>query len=365
MKGGRPLRFLAVALGGWAVMRIVVLSPYAAGVPTSGGPHSPQSANVSVRTRHDRPPSAAVRAVGIAATHHRPAAVKANTHPNAARASPGHARAAPVLAAVVVKRGTRAADLRVRPAADRDTEFGTAVQPDFAPDRQDRIAMLPPLGPAAIGASRAAPRAPVSVSSWLLARGGPSGTVSGGQLGASQAGVRVIYGIDGAHRLGLTARLAAPLRGRGREAAVGVEWQPTRWPVRLIAEQRLVLDGGRGGPTIGVIAGYGPAEIAPGARIETYGQAGVIGRGRVEGFVDAAARLTHGVAGRGRLGLDAGVGAWASAQRDAARFDIGPSLGLALPLGRRSARVALDWRQRIAGTARPGSGPALSVGSDF
>ncbi|MBD8698522.1 hypothetical protein IFT54_01705 [Sphingomonas sp. CFBP 13714] len=216
-----------------------------------------------------------------------------------------------------------------------------------------------------MGASRATLHPPLSVSSWLLARGGASGTVSGGQLGASQAGVRVVYAVDAVPRLGLTARVAAPLEGRGREAALGIEWRPTRWPVRLIAEQRFVLDGGRGGPTVGVIAGYGPAEIAPGARIETYGQAGAIMRDGVEGFVDGAARVTHGVAERGRLRLDAGVGAWVSAQRGATRGDLGPSLGLAVPLGRRSVRLALDWRQRIAGTARPGSGPALSVGSDF
>ncbi|WP_234387249.1 hypothetical protein [Sphingomonas sp. STIS6.2] len=385
VKGGRPLRFLAAALGGWVAMRILVLSPYAAGVLTPGGSGSLQRPTVVAGTRHGRQASPAARAVGIAATDHRRATADANITAAAAhrpdrrvtppqppygaighgpRASPGHARAAPMLAAVILKRPARAAYVRMRPA-DRDATFGMDVQPDLALDRQGRIAMLPPLGPAAIGATRATSHAPLSVSGWLLARGGASGTVSGGQLGASQAGVRAVYGIDPSRRLGLTARLAAPLEGRGREAALGIEWRPTRWPVRLIAEQRFVLDGGRGGPTVGVIAGYGPAEIAPGARIETYGQAGAIMRDGVEGFVDAGARLTHGVAERGRLRLDAGVGAWVSAQRGATRGDIGPSLGLAAPLGRRSVRLALDWRQRIAGTARPGSGPALSVGSDF
>ncbi|WP_204317143.1 hypothetical protein, partial [Klebsiella aerogenes] len=28
-------------------------------------------------------------------------------------------------------------------------------------------------------------------------------------------------------------------------------------------------------------------------------------------------------------------------------------------------RIALDWRQRVAGEARPGSGPALTLGADF
>ena len=386
VKGGRPLRFLAAALGAWVVMRILVLSPYAAGVLSPGESGSLQRPTVAAGTRHDRQASPAARAVGIATTDHRRATADANitaaaadrpdrrvtpsrppywTIGHGAHASRSHARAAPVLAAVILNARARPADVRARHAADRDVEFTMDVQPDLAPDRQGRIAMLPPLGPAAIGATRATSHAPLSVSGWLLARGGASGTVSGGQLGASQAGVRAVYGIDPSRRLGLTARLAAPFKGRGREAALGIEWRPTRWPVRLIAEQRFVLDGGRGGPTVGVIAGYGPAEIAPGARIETYGQAGAIVRDGVEGFVDAAARLPHGVAERGRLRLDAGVGAWVSAQRGATRGDVGPSLGLAAPLGRRSVRLALDWRQRIAGTARPGSGPALSVGSDF
>jgi hypothetical protein len=60
-----------------------------------------------------------------------------------------------------------------------------------------------------------------------------------------------------------------------------------------------------------------------------------------------------------------GGGAWGAAQRDAQRFDIGPSATLALPLGKQNVRLALDWRQRIAGDARPGSGLALTLGSDF
>ena len=53
------------------------------------------------------------------------------------------------------------------------------------------------------------------------------------------------------------------------------------------------------------------------------------------------------------------------AQRGAARVDIGPSAGLVVPVGASAVRVTLDWRQRIAGDAAPGSGPALSIGSDF
>jgi hypothetical protein len=32
---------------------------------------------------------------------------------------------------------------------------------------------------------------------------------------------------------------------------------------------------------------------------------------------------------------------------------------------RHNVKVHVDWRQRIAGNARPGSGPALTLASDF
>ncbi|WP_243649986.1 MULTISPECIES: hypothetical protein [unclassified Sphingomonas] len=205
----------------------------------------------------------------------------------------------------------------------------------------------------------------LSGSAWLLARGGPAGTVSGGQLGASQGGLRLAYALGSQRKVALVARVATPLKGAGREAALGIEWQPTRFPVRLVAEQRFALDGGRGGATIGVIAGYGPAEVAPGIRLEAYGQAGGIARDGIEGFVDASARLTYPLGKLAGATIDIGVGAWGSAQRDAERFDIGPSLVAALPVARKTIRLTLDWRERIAGGARPGSGPALSIGSDF
>ena len=205
----------------------------------------------------------------------------------------------------------------------------------------------------------------LSGSAWLLVRGGPAGTVSGGQLGASQGGLRLAYALGSQRKVALVARVATPLKGAGREVAFGVEWQPTRFPVRLVAEQRFALDGGRGGPTIGVIAGYGPADVAPGLRLEAYGQAGAIRRDGIEGFVDASGRLTYPIGTLAGAKVDVGVGMWGSAQRDAERFDIGPSIVAALPVARKTIRLTLDWRERIAGGARPGSGPALSIGSDF
>ncbi|MDF7777793.1 hypothetical protein P1X14_21235, partial [Sphingomonas sp. AOB5] len=63
--------------------------------------------------------------------------------------------------------------------------------------------------------------------------------------------------------------------------------------------------------------------------------------------------------------LSLGGGIWGAAQRDAQRLDIGPSAALAVPVAGQNLRIALDWRQRVAGDARPGSGLALTIGSDF
>lgn len=264
------------------------------------------------------------------------------------------------------RRAVRTAPLVTRAPVERWTPppsiVATPVRLDrTAPASPPQASLPPPLVPTPIAKGRSR----FAGSAWFLARSGPATSLDGGQLGASQAGLRVTYALGTARRVALAARLSAPMKGRGREAAIGVEWQPTQLPIRLLAEHRLSLDGGRGGPMLGVIGGYGPADIATGIRLEAYGQAGAIARDGGEAFVDTAARLTHPVAHLAGQRIDLGLGAWGSAQRGARRFDIGPTLGIAVPVAGKAIRLNLDWRQRIAGTARPGSGPSVSIGSDF
>jgi hypothetical protein len=206
-----------------------------------------------------------------------------------------------------------------------------------------------------------------SGSAWLLARGGaglaPGGL--GGQLGGSQAGVRLAYAIDRKRRVAVAGRVSSPLGPGLREAALGVEWQPTRLPLRLVAEQRFAIAGGRSGPALAVVGGLDPTPLPLGFRLEGYGQAGVIRRTATEAYVDGALRVAHPLADIGRVRLDFGAGLWGAAQRGAARLDLGPSLAFVIPIGERSVRLGLDWRQRVAGAARPGSGLAVTLGSDF
>jgi hypothetical protein len=228
-------------------------------------------------------------------------------------------------------------------------------------DRAREVSIVPPIPGRLPSASR------WSGSAWLVLRDGRGlgSSFGGSQLGGAQTGVRIAYAVDRSQRVALVSRLTSPLHGTGREASIGVEWRPTPLPIRFIVEHRFALDGGKGGPAVGVIAGTGPAPLARGLDLETYGQAGVIRRDRTEPFAEGAARLTRRVTHVGHLKLDLGIGAWGAAQRGAQRVDVGPSIGVTLPVANRTIRAIGDWRQRVAGHASPGSGPTLTIGADF
>ncbi|MBS0480239.1 MAG: hypothetical protein JSR79_13205 [Proteobacteria bacterium] len=206
-----------------------------------------------------------------------------------------------------------------------------------------------------------------SASAWFVLRGGRgiAPGLGGGQLGGSQTGLRLTYAIGEARRVAIVGRVATPLNGSGREGAIGVEWRPTRLPIRIVAEYRVSLDGGASGPAVGAIAGVGPAPVALGFDLEAYGQAGVVRRRRAEFFVEGAARLSRRVFSVGDAKVDLGLGGWGGAQRGVSRLDVGPSVGVRLPVAGKAIRASLDWRQRIAGDARPGSGPVFVLGGDF
>lgn len=202
-----------------------------------------------------------------------------------------------------------------------------------------------------------------SASAWFVTRRGSS--VGGAMLGGDQAGARLVYALDRERMLALYARASGPLSRTGRELAVGVEWRPFRAPLRFLAEHRVAVDGGKSGPALGVVAGADRVTLPFAFELEAYGQAGAVARDRIEPFADGAMRVTREIASPGTTRVTLGAGAWGAVQREAARLDIGPSAVATLPLGGPTVRVAIDWRERVAGDARPGSGPALSVGADF
>jgi hypothetical protein len=205
-----------------------------------------------------------------------------------------------------------------------------------------------------------------SLSAWAFVRhGGTAPLAAGGLLGGSQAGARLTYRLnrDSGRPLALSARLSTPLRrGSGAEAALGVDWKPARrLPVHLLAERRQAL--GREGRSAFAVTFYGGVSDASLGRfrIDGYAQAGIVGARSRDPFADGSLRVSLPLTARARLG----AGAWGAAQPGLARLDIGPQAALRLPVAGRAVTLAADWRVRVAGDAEPGSGPTLTLATDF
>lgn len=214
-----------------------------------------------------------------------------------------------------------------------------------------------------------------SVDGWLLLRQGGLAPGAGGlpppAYGASQAGAVVRYRLAPASRtrptlyLRATAATAAP---RGEEAALGLALRPLpRVPVTLSGEVRVANIGGSAAlrPAVMLVTELDRFALPAGLRGEAYAQAGYVGGRDGTPFADGQVRIDRALARLGSAELRAGGGAWGGVQRGAGRLDLGPSATLDFPLGGGQARIAADWRLRVAGQARPQSGAALTLSAGF
>lgn len=211
-----------------------------------------------------------------------------------------------------------------------------------------------------------------SAGSWLYLRDGsgraPDVLASASQLGGSQAGLRLAYGFGDAGRVRAYGRATiAVQRPQQREIAFGLAFAPlARLPVDVAIEQR-VAAGREGRTALAVMASGGVSEVAlpAGFRLDAYAQAGIVGTRRRDGFADGAIVVDRRLGPDETTPLRLGALAAGAVQPGAARVDVGPRLTLRLPQVGEGGRIALDWRQRIAGDARPESGLALTLAADF
>ena len=91
---------------------------------------------------------------------------------------------------------------------------------------------------------------------------------------------------------------------------------------------------------------------------DAYLEGGVVGLRRRDRFIDGSLALTRPVYRQ----FSAGFGVWGGAQPGVARLDAGPRVSMRV---RGNVKVHVDWRQRLLGKARPGSGPAVTLAGDF
>jgi hypothetical protein len=206
----------------------------------------------------------------------------------------------------------------------------------------------------------------LQLTSWALLRSQQTGVAGsrslapGGQLGASQAGARLLYNFN--RLIALSGRLSSEVGRRGGEGAAGVRIQPlVHVPVWLTAERRQAIGrygGGRSAFALFAEGGIYQRPLPWRFALDAYFEGGVVSVKQRDLFFDGGLTVTRPVRGK----FSAGFGIWGGAQPRLARLDVGPRLTVRV---RKNLKVHLDWRQKVVGNARPGSGPALTLAGDF
>jgi hypothetical protein len=206
----------------------------------------------------------------------------------------------------------------------------------------------------------------LQLSSWALLRSqqlgiaGSRSLATGGQLGASQAGARLVYNFN--RQLALSARMSSEVGRRGGEVAAGIRVRPlVHIPIWLTAERRQRIGrfgGGRNDFALFAEAGLYQRKLPWHFSLDSYLQGGVVGVKTRDLFIDGALAATRPV----YRNFSFGFGLWGGAQPGLSRLDAGPRLTMQV---RRNVKVHADWRQKLVGNARPGSGPTLTLAGDF
>jgi hypothetical protein len=204
----------------------------------------------------------------------------------------------------------------------------------------------------------------VQLTAWALLRAqqgglGPSSLASGGQLGGSQAGARLSYNFT--RLLTATLRTTSDVGQRGGEVAAGVRIQPVAAiPLWLTAErrQRIGSSSGRNAFALFFESGLYERSLPWRLSLDAYLQGGVVGFHSRDGFIDGGLTVSRPVYRQ----FSAGLGVWGGAQPGIYRVDAGPRITMRV---KNNMKVHFDYRARLTGNARPGSGPAVTLAGDF
>lgn len=364
---GQPLVFLLTILCVWSAARIAYHWPSSA----------PASALRQLPTAFSRPIRSATPVMTLAAASRRQTTENAVTPMPTGLARIGMAKPAGLpLAVAMAHQKLWMESLVAVPGGDAQRPSPAAplldpllMPPDEQPEPPMRANGVPVIKP---GRSR------WSVYGWSLVRQG-SGTralAPAAQYGGSQAGLLVRYALaDSPDRPLIYARATGALgRSDDRMLAIGLAARPVAaWPLDLAVERRMAL-GTRQRGQFAVMAVAGGEARRGDIRMEAYGQAGLVGLADPVGFFDLHMLATRKVHQTDTASVALGGGIWAGGQQNpdehggkpwGYRVDIGPRAAMTLPVDGGTLALALDWRQRVDGDARPVSGAALTLSAGF
>lgn len=200
----------------------------------------------------------------------------------------------------------------------------------------------------------------------------PEGRPVNGQYGGSQSAIIANVPLlrfrtnQKVAQISLTGRYAVAHGASGeREFAAGLKWRPTsRVPIIVIAERRFRQDRSDAA-AIFVAGGQSNVALPLDFSLDGYGQAGVVSGPSGGAFADVKLQTQRPVAQLGPTRVVAGAAIWAGGQEKILRADIGPSLAMDMPIGCAQFQLEGSWRFRLAGSADPGDGPAITLSTSF
>ena len=197
----------------------------------------------------------------------------------------------------------------------------------------------------------------------------PNNAAPAAQYGGSQSGLIATYRLTKRDHPDLAAivRVAtSPRQSQNQppenEVAIGLRWRPIKeLPVTVSAERRLRTTSAD--QTALYVAGsLDKLSLDNNVTARGFVQAGIVAGKNPNIFYDASMRLEHKLLRIPSAELHVGTGIWSGGQRGASRIDVGPSLGMNLS---KRIDISADWRFRVAGNARPGNGPAVTISAGF
>lgn len=363
---GQPLAVLVLIVAAWIAARAIM---WEAGIAE---PLPPQG---SVQRLAARPVAAAQPGLPVARPLPLPLPMPSRTAP------PLRAAGRPVMAQhrVSARPDGHPAGLRQRPASHTVGAPATMPLPLLTLPPTPRAPDDPSLARMPVGRKPLSPQPGRrwSADGWFLLRAGGDGALAAGggaaaTYGASQAGAVLRYRLapGSGHRPAAYLRATAALNGSDeREAALGVSARPVAaLPIVAGVELRASQQSGRVRlrPAAMLVSELPVIALPAALQAEAYVQAGYVGGRFATAFADGQVRVDHDAGKVGQASLALGAAAWGGAQKGVARLDLGPALRIAMPLGQAAiARMAIDWRLRVAGNAAPSSGPALTLSAGF
>lgn len=354
-KRGQPLLFLGLLFTGWVLIRVVTwTSPWLIELPTSVFQFEPRTA--ASRTAVQSPSSDELFSFEGA------------SRSSTVRTDPGVFVSSPSL-----KPGVPA--VPVVSADESSLQFGGPEKPSSLSNETDKLETGQRLSISPVIRARqdvaVKPTDRWHFDGWLFLRNGPARTldsaVRSSSYGTSQLGAILSY--RHSDEMSSYVRAShAPGRLGDTEGALGLAIRPVASiPVDARVEVRVNESQGSTDvrPAAFLTAGFEEDNLLFGLRTRGYGQAGYVGGEFATVFADGALQTERKVAATRLGGIFVGAGVWGGAQKDASRFDAGPTTSLELDAVEIPLRLSLDYRVRIAGNAQPSSGPAITVSTSF